>query len=371
MASCPNFPDGKVYEGYKNHIRNVEMMDGIRVVRCKTYITSNKGTFRRILDYLSYTISTFVFAFWEKKPDVVISTSPHLFVPMAGCLYAKIKKIPHVFEIRDLWPASILGTTSLKQGRIYSLLESLELLLYKNSTKIICFTNAFRKNLISRNVETKKIGVVINGANLDLFQPKSKNRELEKKYNLESVTVVGYMGTIGLASGLQNLIKTAELLKNEPVKFLLVGSGALLEELKQNAQQMQLNNIVFAGRQLKESMPDFWSVCDLSLIHLKNDPVFKTVIPSKIFESMAMGLPILYVGPDGEGPEIVYRHTAGVYVEPGNPEALANEIKRLINSSDLKGELKQNSMKAAALYSRERQAEGTLDALNEALKRYQ
>ena len=367
MGSCPNFPDGKAYDGYKNRWRAVEMLDGIRVVRCKTYITANKGFFKRILDYLSYMASAFFFAFWEEKPDVVIATSPHLFVAMSGSFYARLRRIPFVFEIRDLWPASIIGTTALKKGKIYRFFEAIELYLYKNAARIICMTPAFQKDLISRKVQAEKTRVVINGANLTLFQPREKAADLVKRYQLESYQVVGYLGTIGLASGLQNLLKTAERLRSEPVKFLIVGSGALLQELEQTALEKNLKNVIFTGRQLKEKMPDFWSICDISLIHLRNDPVFKTVIPSKIFESMAMGLPIIYAGPDGEGPDLVRQHEAGLHVAPDEPKALAEAIVKLLASTKLRQTYGQNSRNSAALYSRERHAQESLNVLQEAL----
>src|SRR5262245_16123950 len=133
LTSAPNFPEGKVYSGYRNRWRGVEMMDGIRVVRVKTFITRNEGFLLRTLDYLSYCLCASLFAWFEERPDVIISTSPHLFIAVAGVVHGRLRGVPHVMEVRDLWPASIAANASMRKGWIYRLLESLELWLYRKS----------------------------------------------------------------------------------------------------------------------------------------------------------------------------------------------------------------------------------------------
>ncbi|MCG8435942.1 MAG: glycosyltransferase family 4 protein, partial [Gammaproteobacteria bacterium] len=320
ITNAPNTPIGRVYDGYSNAWRYVEEMDGIRVIRVKTYIAENKGNVRRIMDYISYAISAFINALFEKRPDVIISTSPHIFVPLVGCLIAILKRSPHVFEVRDLWPASIAAATNLDKGNLYRFLERLELALYKRATRIIAFTPAFVRDMTSRNVPADKIDLVINGADLNLFQPRPPDDTLRANLNLRSRFIVGYLGTIGLAHGLEHVIRVAEILIDEPVTFLFVGEGAKKEELRTMALEYGLDNVRFVSRQIKEEMPRYWSICNISLIHLKNDAVFQTVIPSKIFESMAMGMPILYVGPRGEGSRIIEERSAGLVVPAADPD---------------------------------------------------
>lgn len=367
ICSAPNFPEGRIYQGYKNRWRTVESMDGIRVVRVKTFITSNAGFAMRILDYLSYMFSAFFFAIFEKKPGVVISTSPHLFVPVAGVMYSKLKRVPHVFELRDLWPASIQALTPIKPKIIYRILEKTELFLYARSARILSFTNAYANDLRSRGVPSEKVDVVICGGNLELYSPRQKDREIEKKYGLDKYFVVGYLGTIGMAHGLENILNTAAILKGRAIKFLLVGVGAAKKELETRAQGMALDNVVFVPRQLQEDMPRYWSVCDVSLIHLKNCDVFSKVVPSKIFIAMAMGLPIIYVGPRGEGVSIVEQHECGIWVSPDDPKMLAQEIMNLAEDTLQCKRYSANGTKASQLYSRERQADQTLAVLGKAI----
>jgi glycosyltransferase involved in cell wall biosynthesis len=357
VTAAPNFPEGRVYAGYRNAWRFREVLNGIRVVRVKTYIARNEGFVRRTLDYITYMMSSFFFAFFEPRPDVVVSTSPHLFAAVGGVLHALIRRVPHVFELRDLWPATIAANTGVQRGFTYRMLERLELWLYRKSARVLAFTDSYRRDLVHRGIPAQKIDVVINGANLAMFKPaKSRDAEVLREYGLENHFVVGYVGTLGLSQGLENVIEAASLLRDAPIRFFFVGVGAAREPIKQEAQKRGLRNVVFAPRQRKEDVPRFWSVCHVSLVHLKNDPVFATVIPSKIFESMAMGLPMVYCGPAGEGSQIVERHAAGIYVAGGDPAALAAAVETLSRDPSELARLAHNSAAAAGEYSRERQA---------------
>jgi glycosyltransferase involved in cell wall biosynthesis len=368
ITAAPNFPEGRVYEGYRNSWRHREELNGIHVVRVKTYMARNEGFFRRTLDYVSYMVSSFFFAFFEPRPDVVVSTSPHLFVAVGGVTHALLRRVPHVFELRDLWPATIAANTGVKKGFTYRMLEKLELWLYRRSARILAFTDAYRRDLIERGIGEEKIDVVVNGANLSMFTPaETPDAEIRRRFGLEGHFVVGYVGTLGLSQGLENVIEAATLLRDAPIRIFFVGVGAARDLLEQEVRTRGLRNVTFAPRQRKEDVPRFWSVCDVSLVHLKNDLVFATVIPSKIFESMAMGLPMIYCGPAGEGSEIVMRHEAGVYVEGGNPQALAAAINRLAGDRAERARLANNSAASAIEYSRERQAERSLAVFQKAL----
>lgn len=364
LTSAPNFPEGKVYPGYQNRWRTVEIMEGIRVVRVKTFITRNEGFLLRILDYLSYCLCASTCAWFEARPDVIISTSPHLFIALAGVVHARLRGIPHVMEVRDLWPATIAATGSMRTGSVFRMLERLELWLYRNSAKVILLTRSFERDLLGRRVPAEKIAVVMNGVNLDLFSPRPRDREVEQTYQLGGRFVVGYLGTLGLAHGLENVIQAAERLRGTRVTFLFVGVGAEKAHLEELVAARGLANVVFAPRQLKEEMPRFWSVCDASLVHLKDNPVFSSVVPSKIFESMAMGLPILFVGPPGEGSGIVEATGAGIALPPARPEALAEAALALATDPDRCRVLGEHSLGAAPRWSRERQARDTLSILS-------
>lgn len=369
VTNVPNYPFGETYEGYKNKFRQTEMLDGIRVVRVATYMAENKGTVKRILDYVSYSISAFINTLFEKRPDVVISSSPPLFVPMVGVAFSMIRRVPHVFEIRDLWPAFIAATNGWdKNGKLYRFLEKLELFLYRKSKRIISFSPTFVDDLTERGVPADKIDLVINGSDLSLFKPQETNQQLLEEHGLKDKFVIGYIGTIGLAHELDNAVRAAKLVEDEGIVLLFVGAGGEKENVQNLAQELNATNVKFIGRQEKKDVPKFWSLCDVSLVHLKGSEELAAAIPSKIFEAMAMSKPILFSGLDGAGPYIIKKHDAGICVGPRDPEALAAAMREMKNNPEKLAEWTQNSYASAPEYSRQKQADKTLASLTLAQK---
>ena len=179
ITSVPNFPQGHVYDGYRNRWHQVEEMAGIRVVRVKTFIAPNAGVFRRALDFSSYMITAFVASLEEEMPDVVVSTSPQILAAVAGCASALVKRRPHVMELGDLWPASIAELGAVGFG--LRTLERIEMGLYARSAAVVALTGAFKENLIARGVAANKIAVVLNGAELERWQPGLKKKKLQRE----------------------------------------------------------------------------------------------------------------------------------------------------------------------------------------------
>lgn len=366
LTCAPNFPYGKIFEGYKNKWYQTEIMNGIKVVRVKTYMAANEGLVLRTFDFMSYMIMAIVSGLWQKKPDVIVATSPQFFAAVGGWLLSLLKRKPFVFELGDIWPASITAVGAMKKNRVIKNLERLELFLYKKSSIIVALTKAFKQNLVARGVQENKIKIIINGVDLPRYSPQEKAISLLEQYELKDKFVIGYIGTHGMAHGLENVLEAAELLSTyDNIKFLFVGNGAARDILIKQAQKKGLRNVEFIPAQQKKDIPAYWSLCDVALIHLKNDPVFSEVIPSKMFESMGMGIPILIAAPEGEATNIVKENKVGLVVEPENPTKLAEIIIELSRNTELLTECKINSYKSANLYSRELQAKKMLEALEQ------
>jgi glycosyltransferase involved in cell wall biosynthesis len=243
-------------------------------------------------------------------------------------------------------------------------MEKLELFLYHRSASVTALTHAFKKNLIKRGISANKISVVINGVDLWRYAPQTRDVSLAKTWGLENKFVFGYVGTHGMAHGLSNILDAAALLKHrDDIRFLLAGDGAERAILIARAKKLQLNNVVFLTPQPKEMMPKVWSLCDVALVHLKNTPTFAEVIPSKMFEAMGMGLPILMALPSGEATEILERDGAGFSIPPENPIALADAAQQLCDDKALLKKLQRQSLAAAPLHSREAQAQQMLNVL--------
>lgn len=355
ITCAPNFPNGVVHEGYKNRLWSRETIEGIDVVRVWTVISSNAGFFWRVIDYASFMISALPAGVFTKRVDVVIATSPQLFTPCAGLTIARLKRRPFVFELRDLWPESIRAVGAMRQSRILDALERLELFLYRHSDHIVCVTNAFKLNLISRGVPDPKLSVAMNGADLSLFTPQPRNEDLANRLGLGGRIVVGYFGTLGMAHGLETVLEAARRLQLHPdgqnIRILLLGDGAEKQNLKAQSAALGLTNVVFVDSVPRHQVVTYWSIADIALIHLKKRKLFETVIPSKLFECMAMGIPVLH-GVAGESAEIVKQENCGVLFEAENADELASSILHLSANRDQRAALGRNGAAAAKRHDR-------------------
>jgi len=369
ITCAPNFPEGKVFDGYKNRWLSKETIEDINVWRVKTYITANAGFIKRTIDFISFMVSSFFFGLLVRQVNVVIGTSPQFFTVISAWALAKFKHVPFVFELRDIWPASITAVGAMERNSVITTLERLEMFLYHQADLIISVTHSFKSELQARGVSGDKIKVVLNGVDLNKYTPlKNKDQKFAKKYNLQGKFVAGYIGTHGLAHALDTIIEAAELLKEEDsIRIVFTGGGADRSRLEELVKKRDLSNIVMIPRQPKEQMRNIWSLCDISLVSLKDTPLFTTVIPSKIFESMAMRLPIIMSVPVGESTEIIRAENSGLIVPPENPIKLAEAILKIKNDNDLLSRLSDNSFLAAGKFNRQHLAIKLLSYIEEKL----
>ena len=332
ITGAPNFPKGEVFGGYRNALWQREQMAGIEVIRVWTYITANAGFLRRILDYQSYMLAAILAAPFVRRVDVVVGTSPQLFTACAAYVVSRIKSIPYIFELRDLWPESIRAVGAIGNSRVLDLLERLELFLYRKAARIVSVTNSFKQNLIGRGIDGNKIVVITNGVDISRFQPQQRDAELEAKLGLANKFVAGYIGTHGMAHALETLLHAAKRLQESgagaDIHLLFLGDGAQKGELVAQAGKMGLRNVIFLDSVPKEQVVRYWSLLDASIIHLKKTELFTTVIPSKLFECMGMGIPVLH-GVAGESAEIVEREGCGQVFVPEDVDALCAMLLEL------------------------------------------
>lgn len=332
ITGAPNFPEGKVYAGYKNKVYHTELMDGIKVIRVWTFITANKGFLKRTVDYISFAASSFIAGLFVKS-DIIVATSPQFFTALSGRTLSFWKKTPWVMEVRDLWPESIKTVGAMDDNIIIKYFEWQEKRCYKSADKIISVTDSFKREIIKKGITPSKIEVVKNGANLKMFQPTQKNEELIKSLHLDGKIILGYIGTHGMAHKLDFLMECAKKLKNTKYHFLFIGSGAEKENLVKKKKLENITNVTLLDAVSKKEIKNYLSILDVSLINLKRDELFKTVIPSKIFENSAMGIPIL-LGVDGEARAIVEKYKAGLFYEPENEADFLEKLDAIMNTEE-------------------------------------
>lgn len=367
MLTCaPNFPKGKIYEEYRNWPWQIEIMDGIRVVRVWTYITANEGFAKRILDYMSFMVSATLVAPFVRRPDVVVGTSPHFFTACAAWAVSRLRRVPFVFELRDLWPESVKAVGAMKDSSVIRFLERVEMFLYRKAARIVPVTESFKRVLEERGVDPGKITVVTNGVDMTRFRLIPKDLELAKRYGLEGKFVAGYIGTHGMAHALETVLAAADLAQRaeggDVFRFVLLGDGARKSALIKRARQMGLENMVFVDSVSKEDVVRYWSLLDVSVIHLRKTELFTTVIPSKLFECMGMGIPVL-LGVAGESAKIVEREGCGLCFEPENARQLWECVRDLRDDRTLHEALRANALCAARRYDRRVLAEQMAEVL--------
>jgi glycosyltransferase involved in cell wall biosynthesis len=354
LTCAPNFPQGKVYEGYKNKLYQKEVVDGITVIRVWSYITRNKGFIKRILDYISFGVSSFFTGLFVQC-DVIVATSPQFFTTTTACCLSFLKRKPWIFELRDLWPESIKTVGAMKDNTAIRLLEKIELFLYKNANKVIPVTNAFKMRLESRGIASEQMEVITNGANLDLYNETKEDSLLIDELELNGKFVIGYIGTHGLAHSLDFIVNSIAEIKDKKIHFIFVGDGAKKDEIIAIRDNLKLKNITFIDPVKKEMMPQMLSIIDVALVPLIKSDTFKTVIPSKIFESSAMKKPIL-LGVEGQAKDIIKKYNAGLCFEPENKEEFIDCIHELINNKTLYRNLQEGCTKLANDFDRKKLA---------------
>ena len=351
ITCAPNFPQGRVYPGYRNR-RSREMMDGIEVIRVRTYMAPNAGFAKRVLDYLSFAWSSF-WAGLRRECDVIVATSPQFFTTWSGRALSACKRKPWVFELRDIWPESIAAVGAGGNGMVLRLLERVELRLYRSAARVVAVSPAFRDNLAARGIDAGKVEIVTNGVDLSLWRPRDADPALRQALGLEGKFVIAYVGTFGMAHGLDFVLRAARGIGNPDIHFLLVGDGSEAEALTRQAGG--LGNVTLHPAVAKGDVPRFLATADAALVPLKRQDTFRSVIPSKIFEAAAMRRPIL-LGVEGQAAEIVGGHNAGLAFVPEDEASFQAAVARLASDRTLYGELQAGCGRLAEAYDRDRLA---------------
>jgi colanic acid biosynthesis glycosyl transferase WcaI len=347
LTGFPNHPTGVVPADYREKFRRLvvcEQVDGIQVVRSWLLPFPNRRAYERMLNYSSFCISAASTGLFLARPDVVIATSPQLLVGLSGWWLARWKRVPFVFEVRDLWPESLAAVGMGDDGSLlHRSLAKIAGFLYSRSDRVVVVTPAFEDYLVEHwHVSREKIVVIENGVETQVFAPDT-GTALRTELGLQGKFVVSYIGTMGMAHGLDTIIEAAEQLQlsNSEISFLVVGEGAEKERIVELARQRGLSNLRFVDQQPREKIPAYICASDACLVLLKKADLFKTVIPSKMLEFMSCARPVI-LGVEGQAQIILEEARGGMMIEPENSEALANAIRYLAATPEIAQRLGKN-----------------------------
>ena len=353
LTGMPHHPTGIVPKRYVGRFYCREMVDGVDVCRAYVYATPNRGVYRRAWSYFTFMVCSVVTGFFcARKPDLVVATSPQLLAGVAGWALATLKRVPFVFEVRDLWPESIEAVGAIRSRALLAPLYALADFLYRRACHIVVVSESSKDALVARGIPPNKVSIMKNGVDLELFRPGLPADYIRAEHGLGRSFVVLYIGTMGMAHGLEVVLEAAKALgERSDVKFLLVGEGARKDHLKEQARH--LPNVLFVDGCARTKVRDYIAASDVCLVHLKRSELFKTVLPSKMFEIMGCGKPIL-LGVDGEARRTLDEANAGVWFPPEDSASLVNEVRRLCADRTLCKRLGRNGRRFAERnYSRE------------------
>ncbi len=334
IAGLPNWPSGKIHEAYRRRLALRERYQGVSVVRVPVIPARNEGAMRRLVNHGSFAFTASLAGMVQRfKPEVVVATSPPLFAPLAGLAAARRHRVPLVLDIRDLWPDSIWAlSTRLQSAPTKRGLEWLERFLYRSADAVATISLGLAESISERGA--KKVATIPNGVDLQRFAPNPPDAEARDLigWRPDGFTVL-YGGTIGLAHGLETAIEAAERLAEEGVRFVFAGDGADRKRLTQLADQKRLSNVAFLSLQPRGGMPAIYGASDACLVSLRPAPLFASALPSKIFEIMGCGRPIV-AAVEGEAADVITRSGAGMVAQPGSVESMVAAV-RACRASDL------------------------------------
>jgi glycosyltransferase involved in cell wall biosynthesis len=341
LTAFPHHPHGKKRPQDRFVLTRRERDGEVDVVRTYIFAARNKGFFLRVVSFVSFMLSAVLIGAWRVgRPDVVVATSPQLFTAVAGWCISRIYRVPFVFEVRDLWPESIVTVGAMRDSRVIRLLKRLAAWLYRSADRIVTVGPGYRRRILADyDVPPEKIDVVTNGVDLSLYTLREEQRrQWRASLGVDGRTVVLYLGTHGMAHGLEFVLEAADRLRGEPIQFLFVGDGAEKDALEAQARRMKLNNVVFYGPQDKAAVVGFYAASDVCLVPLRKVDLFTDVLPSKLFEVMGMARPIV-VSVDGDARREVEAAGAGLYATPEDVDELCRAILRLHQDPELRRSL--------------------------------
>jgi len=348
LTGFPNYPTGIIPKEYQRKLRRLlikEEFEGMKVFRTWLWPQPHRGAIKRIFSFISFFLSASISGLLISRPDIVIATSPPLLVGLTGWWLARAKRVPFIFEIRDLWPESLeaVGIADAK-SLLHRILVRVASFLYRTSDRIVVVTPAFKNFLVEKwQLSDDKSSVIQNGVETDLLRPDLETSALRKQLGVEDKFVVCYAGTIGMAHGLETLVQTAQQLQHSHpnILFWLIGDGAEKENVMSQARSLRLSNLQVLGPQPREKVPQYICASNACLVMLKPVPLFKTVIPTKMLEAMACARPVI-LGVDGQARKILEEAQAGIFVRPGSADELGRTVVQLAVDASLRERLGNN-----------------------------
>lgn len=311
LTGFPNYPGGKIYDGYKLKLYQREQIEGISILRVALYPNHDSSALKRILNYISFAFMAMLFGiFMTKKADIIYAYHPPLTVGIAAIFIKFFRKIPIVYDIQDMWPDTLKATGMLNNQRLLNIIGRVCQLVYKFVDHIVVLCPGFKKILMERTVPESKVSVIYNWCDEESLT-KTQPLKIEYQQLMRDKFNVVFAGNLGKAQALDKILDVAKELKEvQDIQFVFVGSGTETERLKLRLEHEKIRNVSFIPRMPMSEVGGVLMNASVLLVHLKNDPLFEITVPSKTQAYMAIGKPLL-MAVAGDAAEIVKEAKCG------------------------------------------------------------
>lgn len=336
VTGMPNYPQRRIYEGYRGKLYLTELIKGVAVQRSYVWIRPQPNLFDRLLLEASFVSTSFLYALKGKRPDVILLTAPPLPVSLPAALLGLIHRTPVVLNLQDILPDAAVHVGLLTNPKLIKAFAALEKFAYRRATKISVIADGFVENLLSKAVPAEKIVQIPNWVDVNFIRPLPRpENEFRKTHQLEDKFVVLYSGNIALTQGLETVINAAVRLRHlTDIVFTIVGEEKALEQLRLYRDTCKATNVKLLPFQPREKLPDMLSGADVGLVVQKKN-VISFNMPSKIQVLLASGRAIVASVPStGTAAKAILQSGGGIVVPPENPGALAGTILDLYRNRD-------------------------------------
>jgi len=331
LTGFPNYPGGKIYPGYRIRPFQREVMEGIPVLRVPLYPSHDTSTIRRGANYATFALSAATIGMTAVKPaDVMYVYHPPATVALPAIMIGSMRRIPFVYDIQDLWPDTLEATGMVNNKSLRKMVDHWCRWTYRAAARMVVLSPGFKEALVARGVPGEKIEVIYNWCDEVQIPKNPKNASLEKELGFSGRFNVLFAGTMGRAQALDAVLDAAGRIGDRipAVQFVFVGGGIDVNRLKGISRERQLGNVLFLPRRPVSEIGEILNLADVLLVHLKDDPLFRITIPSKVQAYLAVGRPIL-VGVRGDAADLVRMAGAGVDFLPENPRSLSEAVEKL------------------------------------------
>ena len=341
VTTLPNHPTGRIFPGYRRRFYVRETRNNIVVHRIWVYPAVGSGI-GRVINYASFVLFSLYGLMRARRPDYIFVNLPPLSVSIPAMIFSRVRRVPMILHVADIWPDILSGIGKLKKGPILAFLHWLERTAYREAKFVNAVTEYdLRKLAAVKSIPRHKLLFLPNGVDTEVFRPIEYDQHLASSLGVLDKRVVLYAGSIGFIHNLDTALQAARILSDEPIRFVFVGGGSEKERTVRLAKELELRNVIFCDPVNPGDVARYYSISDAGLVLLKKSDALCGTIAAKIFPCMGCGKPVIFSG-EGASADLIRNARAGVVVEPENPSGLAQAIQGLFETRDIAGELGRN-----------------------------